>query len=182
LPKGIAGKTGTTQNHTDGWFMGITPKLVAGVWVGGDDRRVRFRTINFGQGANLALPVWGEFFKRVNDDKQFAEISEARFPEPPLHVAELLNCPGYLPYDYVDPAIAIEEEIQEPKVPTLIKPEWENNKPRVNEPPSKRPKIRKPKVPRTTKPTAKSKKPKKEKEKKGLFKGLFKKKKKKKRN
>ncbi len=178
LPNDIAGKTGTTQNHTDGWFMGITPKLVAGVWVGGDDRRVRFRDITNGQGANMALPVWGEFFKRVNEDKQFAEIKEATFPEPPPHVAELLDCPGYVPYDYVEPAIAVEEEeIQKPKVPTIIKPEWDNSKPRVNEPPSKRPTLRKPKVPRPKQPTARNTKPKKNKEKKGLFRNLFKKKK-----
>ena len=181
LPNDIAGKTGTTQNHTDGWFMGITPKLVGGVWVGGDDRRVRFRTINYGQGANLALPVWGEFFKRVNADAEFADIRDAKFAEPPQHVTDLLNCPGYLPYDYIDPAIAIEEVIQTPQVPVVIKPEWDKS--RTNTAPSKdRPKIRKPIIPRPPKITSRSKRPKKKKERKGLFNGFFKNKKKKRRN
>ena len=55
----IAGKTGTTQNHSDGWFIGITPKLTAGVWTGADLRSIHFRTLSSGQGANMALPVWG---------------------------------------------------------------------------------------------------------------------------
>ncbi len=61
----IAGKTGTTQNNSDGWFMGITPDLVAGVWVGAEDRSVRFRTTYLGQGANTALPIWGYFMKKA---------------------------------------------------------------------------------------------------------------------
>jgi len=178
LPNDIAGKTGTTQNHSDGWFMGITPKLVAGVWVGGDDRRVRFRTINYGQGANMALPVWGEFFKRVNANNEFAGYTEARFKEPPLHVSELLDCVGYVPYDYREPLPAIIEEevvIEKPKLPTFIKPQWDRettktNKKRTNKRP-RRPIISRPS-------TAKRDKPKKEK--KGLFRGLFKRKKKKK--
>ena len=58
----IAGKTGTTQNHSDGWFMGVTPQLVAGVWTGGDLRSVRFDNIRYGQGANMALPIWSYNF------------------------------------------------------------------------------------------------------------------------
>ncbi len=181
LPNDIAGKTGTTQNHTDGWFMGITPELVAGVWVGGDDRRVRFRTINYGQGANLALPVWGEFFKRVNADTEFANVRDARFKEPPAHINELLDCVGYVPYDYVEPPPVVEEEevaIEKPKLPPFIKPKWDKNKP-DKEKSTDRPRIRRPKVPRPPF-ISKNKKPKKDKEKKGLFRGLFKKKKKKK--
>ena len=76
----IAGKTGTTQNHSDGWFIGITPKLTAGVWTGADLRSIHFRTISSGQGANMALPIWGYFYKKVladptlgikEDDMQF---------------------------------------------------------------------------------------------------------------
>ena len=55
----IAGKTGTTQNQSDGWFMGMVPNLVTGVWVGGEDRAVHFRGITYGQGATMALPIWG---------------------------------------------------------------------------------------------------------------------------
>jgi penicillin-binding protein 1A len=76
----IAGKTGTTQNHSDGWFIGITPKLTAGVWTGADLRSIHFRSLTSGQGANMALPIWGYFYKKVladptlgirEDDMQF---------------------------------------------------------------------------------------------------------------
>ncbi|MCU0430047.1 MAG: transglycosylase domain-containing protein [Cytophagaceae bacterium] len=76
LPGEYGGKTGTTQNNADGWFIGISPMLVSGAWVGGEDRSIRFRTMEFGQGARLALPVVGGYLKKVlNDptieDKQF---------------------------------------------------------------------------------------------------------------
>jgi penicillin-binding protein 1A len=61
----IAGKTGTTQNHSDGWFIGITPNLVTGVWVGAEDRSVHFDNITQGQGANMALPIWAIYMKSV---------------------------------------------------------------------------------------------------------------------
>lgn len=64
----IAGKTGTSQNHSDGWFMGIVPNLVAGTWVGAEDRSVRFQTIGMGQGANMALPVYALFLDKVFKD------------------------------------------------------------------------------------------------------------------
>ena len=57
----IAGKTGTTQNHSDGWFIGITPELSGGVWTGADLRSIHFKNITYGQGANMALPIWGAF-------------------------------------------------------------------------------------------------------------------------
>src|SRR5690606_1178958 len=61
----IAAKTGTTQNQSDGWFMGITQNLVSGLWVGGEDRSIHFRTLALGQGARMALPAWGEYMQRV---------------------------------------------------------------------------------------------------------------------
>ena len=64
----IGGKTGTTQNHSDGWFMGITPNLVTGVWTGCEDRSVHFRDITTGQGANMALPIFAEYMQRVYAD------------------------------------------------------------------------------------------------------------------
>jgi penicillin-binding protein 1A len=64
----IGGKTGTTQNQSDGWFMGITPNLVTGVWTGCEDRSVHFRDIKNGQGANMALPIFAEFMQRVYAD------------------------------------------------------------------------------------------------------------------
>jgi len=59
----IAGKTGTTQNQSDGWFMGMVPNLVTGVWVGGEDRSTHFKTITYGQGASMALPIWANFMR-----------------------------------------------------------------------------------------------------------------------
>ena len=81
LTNEIGGKTGTTQNNSDGWFIGITPELAAGCWVGADDRAVRFRTTALGGGANSALPIWGEFFKRVYADKAL-NIKPGNFEAP----------------------------------------------------------------------------------------------------
>ena len=61
----IAGKTGTTQNQSDGWFMGMVPNLATGVWVGGEDRSIHFKEIAFGQGATMALPIWGSYMKSL---------------------------------------------------------------------------------------------------------------------
>ncbi|MDA0984384.1 MAG: transglycosylase domain-containing protein [Bacteroidetes bacterium] len=64
----IAGKTGTTQNQSDGWFMGMVPNLVTGVWVGGEDRAIHFKDIAFGQGATMALPIWAVYMKKLYED------------------------------------------------------------------------------------------------------------------
>lgn len=81
LTNEIGGKTGTTQNNSDGWFIGITPELAAGCWVGADDRAVRFRTTALGGGANSALPIWGEFFKRIYADKSL-QLKPQNFESP----------------------------------------------------------------------------------------------------
>ena len=70
----IGGKTGTTQNQSDGWFMGITPNLVTGVWTGCDDRSVHFRDIVYGQGANMALPIFAEYMQRVYADTANSKV------------------------------------------------------------------------------------------------------------
>jgi penicillin-binding protein 1A len=77
----IAGKTGTTQNQSDGWFIGMVPDLATGVWVGGEDRSVRFPGIRYGQGATMALPIWGMYMKDVYQDEDF-EVSKGKFEEP----------------------------------------------------------------------------------------------------
>ncbi len=77
----IAGKTGTTQKNADGWFMGLTPELVAGAWVGGEDRSIHFNSMVEGQGATMALPIWGKFFSKVYADKNL-KVSKADFPRP----------------------------------------------------------------------------------------------------
>jgi penicillin-binding protein 1A len=77
----IAGKTGTTNDNSDGWFIGYTPKITAGVWVGAEDRYVHFESTSLGQGANMALPIWGLWMQKVLKDGTLG-ISEADvFPE-----------------------------------------------------------------------------------------------------
>ena len=77
----IAGKTGTTQNHTDGWFMGVVPNLATGVWTGGEDRAVHFENIAEGQGATMSLPTWALFMKKVYADTSL-NISKEDFEKP----------------------------------------------------------------------------------------------------
>jgi penicillin-binding protein 1A len=96
LTMDIAGKTGTTQNHSDGWFIGITPDLVTGVWVGAESPKVRFRTLALGQGANTALPIWGDYMLRVSKDSQFRNYRNSTFEPLPYHLAERLNCVPFI--------------------------------------------------------------------------------------
>ena len=77
----IAGKTGTTQNHTDGWFMGVVPNLATGVWTGGEDRAIHFENIAEGQGATMSLPTWALFMKKVYADTSL-NISQEDFEKP----------------------------------------------------------------------------------------------------
>lgn len=77
----IAGKTGTTQNQSDGWFVGMVPNLVTGVWVGNEDRSAHFRTITNGQGAVMALPIWGIFMKKCYADPDL-NVSKENFERP----------------------------------------------------------------------------------------------------
>jgi len=102
----IAGKTGTTQNHSDGWFIGVTPKLSAGVWTGADLRSIHFRTITSGQGANMALPIWGYFMKKVLADKTLGITEDMSFKQP-KNFSVNLNCDeledkGNVPMDFDD--------------------------------------------------------------------------------
>jgi penicillin-binding protein 1A len=77
----IAGKTGTTQNQSDGWFMGMVPNLATGVWVGGEDRAIHFKEIAFGQGATMALPIWGNYMRALYENPEFG-ISQEDFIAP----------------------------------------------------------------------------------------------------
>lgn len=77
----IAGKTGTSQNQSDGWFVGMVPNLAAGVWVGCEDRSARFKSITYGQGAVAALPIWGMFMKKCYEDKGL-DVSTKDFERP----------------------------------------------------------------------------------------------------
>ncbi|MCD7972317.1 MAG: transglycosylase domain-containing protein [Candidatus Azobacteroides sp.] len=78
----MGGKTGTTQNHSDGWFMGYTPKLVSGVWVGGEDRSIHFDTMLHGQGASMALPIFGLFMQKVYADTTLGYSQQTKFNIP----------------------------------------------------------------------------------------------------
>ncbi|MDR9401501.1 MAG: transglycosylase domain-containing protein [Psychroflexus sp.] len=77
----IAGKTGTTQNQSDGWFIGMVPDLATGVWVGGQNRSVRFPSLLYGQGATMALPIWGKYMKDLYKDEDI-EVSKEDFEKP----------------------------------------------------------------------------------------------------
>ncbi|MBE7441545.1 MAG: Penicillin-binding protein 1A [Flavobacteriales bacterium] len=90
----IAGKTGTTQNNSDGWFMGLTPDLVTGVWVGAEERSIRFATTDMGQGANTALPIWGYFMQKVHADPTL-KISSGDFEKPEQPLSIELDCAKY---------------------------------------------------------------------------------------
>jgi len=91
----VAGKTGTTQNNSDGWFIGITPELVSGVWVGCEDRSAHFRSTDLGQGASMALPIWGLYMKKIYEDKKL-NISQKDFERPEgLDIKVELDCSKY---------------------------------------------------------------------------------------
>lgn len=79
----IAGKTGTTNDNSDGWFIGYTPDITAGVWVGGEDRNVHFQSLAMGGGSNMALPIWAIWYKKCLADPSLRLDPNARFPEPP---------------------------------------------------------------------------------------------------
>ena len=91
MDRPIAGKTGTTQNQSDGWFIGITPDLTTGVWVGAEDRSVHFRTIRLGQGANMALPIWALYMQKVLADPTL-QFSKGDFERPVQPLSVQLDC------------------------------------------------------------------------------------------
>ena len=90
----IAGKTGTTQNQSDGWFMGITPDLTTGIWTGAEDRSVHFKTITLGQGSNMALPIWALYMQKVYADPTL-HVSKGDFPRPLANVDLEFDCDKY---------------------------------------------------------------------------------------
>ncbi len=105
----IAGKTGTTQNQSDGWFMGITPDLTTGIWTGAEDRSVHFKTITLGQGSNMALPIWALYMKKVYADPTL-HVSQGDFPKPLSNVDLDFDCDKY---EEEQSAAATPEETEE---------------------------------------------------------------------
>ena len=89
----IAGKTGTTQNNSDGWFMGIVPNLTTGVWVGGEDRATHFSRTLYGQGATMALPIWGMYMKSCYADPDL-NVSDGDFKRP-KNISIVTDCSSY---------------------------------------------------------------------------------------
>lgn len=91
----FAGKTGTTQNHSDGWFVGLTPNLVTGSWVGAEDPGIHFRTITYGQGSYMALPIVGRFYSKLYNNQQYRQLQFAQFPNLEEQLLADLNIPRY---------------------------------------------------------------------------------------
>ncbi len=87
----IGGKTGTTQNQSDGWFMGVTPNLVTGVWSGWEDRSIHFESLYLGSGSNMALPIFGLYHQKIYSDSTLA-FYEADVFETPLGFNIELDC------------------------------------------------------------------------------------------
>jgi penicillin-binding protein 1A len=94
----FAGKTGTTQNQSDGWFMGLTKKLVAGVWVGAESPILHFKSLDSGQGSATALPIWGEFMSRVYKDPRYSGWKDEKMAVLPDSVLNRLSCPQRIWY------------------------------------------------------------------------------------
>ncbi|WP_255474152.1 penicillin-binding protein 1A [Pontibacter qinzhouensis] len=107
----IGGKTGTTSNHSDGWFMGVTKDLVTGVWVGAEDRSIHFRTSALGEGSKTALPVFGLYMEQIYKDTALG-YTRGRFPSPTVKISKKYNCTTVLPKAAPDStAIDLELEI-----------------------------------------------------------------------
>ena len=91
----VGGKTGTTNDYTDGWFMGISPNLVVGTWTGGDDQWIRFTTLDDGQGYVMARPIFQKFITKLEKDSLVNYSPDADFPDPPPGFFDLVNCDKY---------------------------------------------------------------------------------------
>jgi penicillin-binding protein 1A len=92
----LAGKTGTSQNNSDGWFIGLSKDLVAGVWTGADERAVHFRNLRMGEGSKTALPVYGRFMEKVYADKSLG-ITMGYFPKATVPITRKYICPTFYP-------------------------------------------------------------------------------------
>lgn len=104
----LAGKTGTTQNNSDGWFLGFSPSLVSGVWVGGEDRAVHFDYTSDGQGASMALPIWAMFMRKVYGDPSLGYSEAEAFKIPPSYDPNA-GCGGESPPEESSPSTAVEQ-------------------------------------------------------------------------
>ncbi|WP_207422109.1 transglycosylase domain-containing protein [Desertivirga brevis] len=110
----VGGKTGTTQNNSDGWFIGITPQLVTGVWTGAEDRAIHFLSMNQGEGANSALPVFALYMKKVYADPSL-HYSKGDFEPPPGGLNITINCDAYAPKPATDSTATAAPPAEDPK-------------------------------------------------------------------
>jgi len=120
----LAGKTGTAQNYTDGWFIGYNPDLVAGVWVGGSYPQISFRSGAYGSGSAMALPVFANFFSQVNRQAELKKYSKSNFDELSPELKSQLNCPDYRDKNLLDKVLGIFKKREGERVE-----EEEDNKP-----------------------------------------------------
>ena len=91
----VAGKTGTTQDNSDGWFIGYTPTLVAGAWVGNDQPSIHFRSTALGSGGHMALPIFARFMKKAEDSGRFPSYTHSTFKMMPDDLVAAFNCLDY---------------------------------------------------------------------------------------
>lgn len=110
----VGGKTGTTSNYSDGWFVGITKQLVTGIWVGGEDRSIHFRSFNLGQGSKMAMPIWSYYMDKVYADNSLG-ITKGPFKRPKVMNIDL-TCSGKVP---IDPLGIDTGQIQQQNDPNL---------------------------------------------------------------
>jgi len=108
----FGGKTGTSSNHSDGWFVGVTPTLIAGAWVGGESRSVHFRTAELGEGCHTALPIYGLFMEKVLADKRFAYL-KGHFPKPTVKINKSYTCHTFVPKADTLPADSLGDAMPE---------------------------------------------------------------------
>jgi penicillin-binding protein 1A len=94
VPGAVGGKTGTTQNYSDGWFIGITPHLATGIWTGFEDRAIHFRSMSLGSGSAMAMPIFGNYMKKALSDTTLVKV-EPYFEAPKQPLSVEINCDSY---------------------------------------------------------------------------------------
>lgn len=120
LPYDLAGKTGTTQEQSDGWFIGSAPGLLAGAWVGADDPRIHFRSLAAGQGAATALPIWASFMKQAYEDQDYTYLKKEKFPTPSQALLKKMDCDAYwFPLNMTEFKAWYAEEFGEEEAPII---------------------------------------------------------------
>jgi penicillin-binding protein 1A len=113
LKSEVGGKTGTTNDHVDGWFMGFTPELVVGTWVGGEDRWIRFLDLTYGQGSFMAKPIFRSLMKKIEEDEDIEFDTKSRFYRPPGDLGIVIDCELYKQNNNLDINKGFDEDFSE---------------------------------------------------------------------